>query len=65
MLRETKAAVLRRLQFAMAEMEAISGIADYARGPALLEQIHALTEGVRSCINSLLNSGEVPGPPPV
>ena len=61
---ETKAAVVRRLQFAMAELEAIGGIADYAGDPALLQQIRALTEGVRGCINSLLNSGEVPGSPP-
>jgi len=57
---ETKAALVRRLLFAMAELEAIGGIADYVGDSALLQQIHVLTEGVRGCINSLLNSGEVP-----
>jgi len=61
---ETKAAVVRRLQFAMAELEAISGIAHYVGDPALLEQIRALTEGVRGCINSLLKSCQAPSTPP-
>ena len=64
MQREANAAVLRRLQFAMAELEAIGGIADYAGDPALLEQIHALIEGVRGCINSLLKSSQAPSSPP-
>ena len=61
---ETKAAVVRRLRFAMAELEAIGGIDDFAADPALLQQIRALTEGVRGCINSLLKSSEVSGSPP-
>jgi len=64
MQRETKAAVLRRLRFAMAELEAIGGIADYAEDPPLLERIHALIEGVRGCIKWLRNSSEAPGSPP-
>jgi len=49
----------------MAELEAIGGIDDYAGDSALLQQIHALTEGLRGCINSLLNSSEAPGSPPI
>ena len=64
MQRETKAAVVRRLQFAMAELEAISGIDGCAGDAALLQQIRALTEGMRGCISSLLHDSEVSGSPP-
>jgi hypothetical protein len=50
MQRQYKNAVVKRLQFAMAELEVISGIPGCDGEPLLMQQLHALTEGVRECI---------------
>jgi hypothetical protein len=55
MQRQSKDAVVRRLRFAAAELEVVSGIADSEGETALLEQLHALTERLRECARSVLN----------
>lgn len=60
---QSKDAVLKRLEFAMAELEVISRIADSEGEPVLLEQLHALTERVRECISCVLSTGKVPSCP--
>ena len=64
MQRQSKNAVVKRLQFAMAELEVISGIADSEGEPGLLEQLQTLTEGVRECISSVLQGGKALSSPP-
>ncbi len=56
----SKAAVVKRLEFAMAELEVIGGIADCEGEPVLLEQLQTLTERVRECINAVLNGSPAP-----
>ncbi len=63
MQRQSKDAVVKRLQFAMAEVEVISGIADSEGEPVLLKQLHTLTQGVRECISSVLHGSKAPSPP--
>ena len=50
MERQSKNAVVKRLQFAMAELEVIHGIPGCEEEPVLMQQLHALTEGMRECI---------------
>jgi len=50
MQRQSKDAVVKRLQFAMAELEVVSGIPGCEGEALLMQQLHALTEGVRECI---------------
>ncbi len=63
MQRQSRNAVVKRLQFAVAELEVISGIANSEGEPVLLEQLHALTERVRECISCVLNTSKVPSSP--
>lgn len=64
MQRQSKNAVVKRLQFAMAELEVISGIADGEGEAVVLEQFHhALTERVRECISSVLHGSKAPSSP--
>jgi len=49
----TREAVLRRLQFAVAELEVVMGIADSEGESALLEETRALAERVRECIDAV------------
>lgn len=62
MQRECREEVVRRLQFAMAELEVISGIADRGGEAVLLQQFHTLKERVRDCINAL-NGCKAPSSP--
>jgi hypothetical protein len=50
MQRQSKDTVVKRLQFAMAELEVISGIPGCDGEPLLMQQLHALIEGVRQFI---------------
>jgi len=50
MQRQSKDAVVKRLQFAMAELEVINGIPGCDGKPVLMQQLHGLTDGVRECI---------------
>jgi len=56
--RESRDAVVRRLQFAQAELEVSSGIAVSEGERVLVEQLHTLAEGVRECIATVLNGGQ-------
>ena len=60
MRREFKDAVVKRLQFAVAELEVVSGIADSEGEAVLHEQLHALSERVRECIDVVLHGGPRP-----
>jgi len=60
---DSKDAILERLQFAVAELEVISGIAEWERDSDLLAQVHTLIEGVRECIILALKRQPAPGPP--
>ena len=61
MRRESKHAVVQRLKYAVAELEVVGEIAQREADPALLEQLHTLTERVRECINAVLYG--CPAPP--
>jgi hypothetical protein len=53
MRRESKHAVVRRLQFAAAELEVTGEIVDCEGDTVLREQVHSLTERIRDCIDSV------------
>ena len=63
MRRESRGVVVRRLQFAVAELEVISRIAESEGERVLVEELHALTERVRECIATVLNDSKVPSSP--
>jgi hypothetical protein len=50
---DAREAVLVRLQFAMAELEVIVGIADAEGEAALLEKTRTLAERMRECIEAV------------
>jgi len=49
----TRDAVLRRLQYAVAELEVVMGIADCAGESALREEARLLVGRVRECIDAV------------
>jgi len=49
----TKEAVPNRLQFAVAELEVVIGIADSEGEFALLEEVRTLAERVQECIDAV------------
>lgn len=53
MRRESKHAVVRRLQFAAAELEVIGDIVHREGDTVLREQLRSLTERIRDCIGSV------------
>lgn len=55
MRRESKHAVVQRLEFAVAELEVVGEIAKREGDPALLEQLYALTDRMRDCISCVSN----------
>jgi hypothetical protein len=61
MRRESKDAIVQRLEFAVAELEVVGEIAEREGDAALREQLRALTDRVRDCINGLSN-GNRSGP---
>lgn len=64
MRRESRDAVVQRLEFAVAELEVVGEIAKREGDLLLLEQLYALTERMRDCISGVSNgkkSGLFPG----
>lgn len=51
----SKSAVVRRLEFAVTELEVIGEIANREGDTVMLEQLHSLTERIRDCISSVSN----------
>ena len=60
---DSKDAIVERLQFAVAELEVISGIAEWGRDSDLQAQLETLIEGVRECIIFVLKRQPAPRPP--
>jgi hypothetical protein len=58
MERRSKNAVVRRLEFAVAELEVISQIASLEGDTVMVDQLGSLTEGIRGCIRSVSNGHE-------
>lgn len=50
---DSKSAVVQRLQFAIAELEAVMGIAACEEELALLEDVRMLAERARQCIEAI------------
>ncbi len=53
MQRRPKSAAMRRLEFAVAELEVVGEIAKREGDAILLEQLCTLTDRVRDCINGM------------
>jgi hypothetical protein len=53
MQRRSKSAAVRRLEFAVAELEVVGEIAKREGDAILLEQLYTLTDRVRDCINGM------------
>jgi hypothetical protein len=58
---ELKHVAVRRLEFAAAELDVVGEIAEREGDVALLEQLYALTDRVRDCINGVSNGNKSAG----
>ena len=53
MQRRSNSAAVRRLEFAVAELEVVGEIAKREGDAVLLKQVYTLTDRVRDCINGM------------
>ncbi len=60
---DSKDAIVERLQFAVAELEVISGIAEWERDSELLGQLETAIKGARKCLVFVLKRQPAPRPP--